>query len=87
MIQLLAVIFGIIMVSIPVMAQVYPNKTQEIKEPFDQVVEQTNAFYSNETTAGAAEETKSQEIRYEEMTNAIDEANERHFEMSLNSIQ
>ncbi|MBF0593660.1 MAG: hypothetical protein HQL22_01685 [Candidatus Omnitrophica bacterium] len=87
MVQFLAVVFGIILVSIPAMAQIYNGKDQEVKAPLDRAVAESNAMYANVEKAGAAEDRKTQEARYYEMTNAVNQANEHHFEMNRNVIK
>lgn len=86
MIQLLALIFGMILVSIPVMAQIYNNKSDEILAPLDNAVEQANAIYSNAGFPGDAENAKPQDIRYNEMTAPQNAANERHLKPFENKI-
>lgn len=87
MVQILAILFGIILISIPATAQIYQDKANAMAAPLEDAVEQANAVYSNVPFPGDDENAEPQEARYEEMTNGVDEANEHHFDMGRNELK
>lgn len=84
MIQACAVFLGILLVTLPAMAQIYDHRDRAITKPLDEAIEQSNTLYANTASAGDADAQKSQAARYKEMTQAVNEANERHFNANLN---
>ncbi|MBF0387298.1 MAG: hypothetical protein HQL20_05520 [Candidatus Omnitrophica bacterium] len=87
MVQFLAVVFGLILVAVPVMAQVYNGRAEVIVAPMDNAIATANAYYANVANPGAVEESQPQDVRYNEMTNAMDEANQRHFQVVVNGLK
>lgn len=77
--KFLAVLFGLILLSIPAVAQVYEGKDALIKAPLDGAIDRHSNMYANVPLAGAYEDVKPQEVRYIEMTDPVNVANERHF--------
>jgi hypothetical protein len=78
---------AITLVTIPAIAQIYEGKASDYKAPLDQVIEEFNAEYANKVIAGAAEDLKPQALRYRQMTQALNEANERHFKPWTNELK
>ena len=62
------------------MAQIYDQKAEQIGSPMDRTAEQHAELYADVGKAGDAEEAMSQDERYGNMTEPLDEANERHFD-------
>ena len=65
-------------------AQMYDGKHDELVNPMDRAVVEVNDMYSNVPVAGAREDVTPQDVRYQNMTEPLDEANDRHFESATN---
>ena len=87
MLQFLILIFSVLLLTLPAVAQIYDGKAEEITAPFDKAIEQANALYANEAIAGASEDATPQDIRYTNMTSAMNEANEHHFDAFKNAVK
>ena len=87
MVQLLAVIFGVLLIAVPATAQIYRNQANAVVSPFNKVIQRTNAVYANTAYPGDEENSKSQALRYRQMTEPMNDANERHFITILNEIK
>ena len=85
--QVLAVLFCVILFTIPAAAQIYNTRSNEITGPLDREITQFNAQYANEVSPGDEESARSQRARYFEMTDAVNSANKRHFEIYKNEAQ
>jgi predicted protein tyrosine phosphatase len=76
---LFAVLFAVSFLSATrVMGQIYNDKSEVLTAPMDAAAEKHLAIAANAKVAGDDEAKLSQEERYEEMTEAVDNANERH---------
>ncbi|MFH0754170.1 MAG: hypothetical protein V2A70_06370 [Candidatus Omnitrophota bacterium] len=61
------------------MGQLYNDMSEKITGPMDRVIAAHNATYANVAAPGDADNRKSQEDRYTNMTKPINDANQRHF--------
>ena len=80
-------VVGVFFLALPVMAQIYNDKYENMVDPMDRAAGQSNAMYSEVPLAGAAEDIKSQDLRYDEAVIPMNEANERHFEETGNNLK
>lgn len=60
-------------------AQIYEGRAAAITEPMDRVEGQHEQMYANVGSAGDADNAVPQDQRYTNMTDPLDQANERHF--------
>lgn len=79
----IGMIFAFVLLSIPVAAQIYDGGDKQMLAPLDKAVADTNAYYANVSVAGADQEVTSQDERYRDMTVPGNGANERHFNMQV----
>jgi hypothetical protein len=73
-------LFALVVVVAPSWAQVYEDKYQEMVGPMDRVANQVNEMYADVPIAGAEEDATPQDVRYQNMTEPMNQANEKHFE-------
>lgn len=69
------------------MAQFYDGKSDELRTEIDKKYNEESVYYSNIPNPGIDEDAKLQNIRYQELTNAVNEANERHFIMGKGGME
>ncbi len=84
MLKYILFVIAVLVIAAPSFAQVYQNQYDEMVAPLDRAINQVNEIYANVPKPGDDEDLKPQDQRYEEMTNAVNEANERHFEQGKN---
>jgi hypothetical protein len=70
----------VVLLAVPSWAQLYDGKQEEMAAPMDRAINQVNDMYANVPIAGADEDVKPQDVRYQNMTVPMNQANERHFE-------
>lgn len=80
---LLVLVFFIL--SVPAFAQIYEQQYDRILAPMEKVVGEHNNKYANVAIPGAEDDLKDQALRYDEMVNSVNEANERHFNELVNT--
>jgi hypothetical protein len=76
---------AIVLLVAPSWAQLYDGKQDEMVAPMDRAANQANEMFADQPFPGADEEVKPQDVRYQEMTQEVDEANERHFDVGRNA--
>jgi hypothetical protein len=71
---------AIVLLIVPSWAQLYEGKQDEMVAPMDRAINQANEMYADFPFPGDKEDAIPQEVRYQEMTEPVNGANERHFE-------
>ena len=70
----------VVLLAAPSWAQIYDGKHEELVAALDRAIYQVNDLYVDVPIAGADEDVQPQDVRYQNMTEPVDQANERHFE-------
>jgi hypothetical protein len=78
-------ILVLLVLSVPALAQIYEQQYDRILAPMERVVGEHNNEYANVAIPGAEDDLKDQAVRYDEMVNSVNEANERHFNELVNT--
>ena len=74
-------VLGVMILSaVSAQAQVYDDRHDVMVNSMDRAIEQSDEDYKNVPIAGAAEDAKTQDVRYEGMTAPMNTANERHLD-------
>ncbi len=74
----------LLLLAVPSWAQSYEGKHDMILNSMDRAAVEHNDLYSNVPIPGAKEDVKPQDVRYDESTEPLDMANERHFNETAN---
>jgi len=77
-------ICAVVLLAYPSWAQLYDDRHQEMVAPMDRAANQVNDLYADVPIAGADEDVKPQDVRYQNMTVPLNDANERHFDQGTN---
>ena len=70
----------VVLLAVPSWAQFYDGKHEDMVAVMDRAINQVNDIYANVPIAGAGDDAIPQDVRYQNMTVPMNEANERHFE-------
>jgi hypothetical protein len=70
---------ALVMLMAPSWAQIYEDKYEEMVGPMDRAGNQSIEMYADVPAAGAEEDAMPQDVRYQNMTVPMNEANENHF--------
>jgi hypothetical protein len=79
MIRYFLFVLVVILLTVPSWAQIYDGKQEEMVGTMDRAIYQVNDMWADVPIAGADEDVKPQDVRYQNMTVPLNEANERHF--------
>jgi hypothetical protein len=70
----------VVLLVAPSWAQIYQDKYEEMVGPMDRAANQVNELYADMPEVGAEEDAMPQDVRYQNMTEPMNEANEHHFD-------
>jgi hypothetical protein len=78
--KILFVLGAVAFLAVPSWAQLYNDKHDATVNSVDRAAMQATEMYSDVPAAGAKEEALTQDVRYQNMTEPMNEANEHHFD-------